>query len=295
MAGGGRDGPSARRRRRDLSKPALLQPLARPLSCGRWTARAARPSIRRRRVAIDYLLPEGFSGPVVARDHRCEGARRSHGEPAPAAGRGAAGAGVAVARRRRRVVIRTIPTCAVGQRGRGGAAGLTVKPGHNRFMWDYRWANGGPLAAPGKYTAKLTAGETSQTRTFEVLADPGVLKDGTTVADLVAQQDFLLALRETIAEATATRTAIEQAMTKAGVQPPPAPGAGESTQEQIEKLAKSAEPGREAAGALGAHGHGARHLRAADAARPVQQPSAASRAAPIRRSAPSRVVATTTW
>ena len=32
-------------------------------------------------------------------------------------------------------------------------------------------------------------------------------------------------------------------MTKAGVQPPPAPGAGESTTEQIEKLAKSTEPG----------------------------------------------------
>jgi hypothetical protein len=110
-------------------------------------------------------------------------------------------------------------------------------------MWDYRWANGGPMAAPGKYTVKLTAGETPQTRTFEVIADPGVLKDGTTVADLVAQQDFLLALRETVADATATRTRIEQAMTKAGVQPPPAPGAGESTQEQIDKLAQSTAPG----------------------------------------------------
>ena len=43
-----------------------------------------------------------------------------------------------------------------GGRGRGGApAALTTKPGHNRFMWDYRWANGGPLAAPGRYTVKL--------------------------------------------------------------------------------------------------------------------------------------------
>ena len=99
------------------------------------------------------------------------------------------------------------------------------------------------MAAPGKYTVKLTAGEASQSKTFDVMADPGVLKDGTTVADLVAQQDFLLALRETSAEATATRTKIEQAMAKAGAQPPPAPGAGESTQEQIDKLAQSTAPG----------------------------------------------------
>ena len=101
----------------------------------------------------------------------------------------------------------------MGQRGRGGApAGLAVKPGHNRFMWDYRWANGGPLAAPGTYTVKLLLGDGRgrlqpaqgapqpaqgapaegalppvQSHTFEIKVDPGVIKDGTTVADLVAQ------------------------------------------------------------------------------------------------------------
>src|SRR5204863_6345690 len=53
-------------------------------------------------------------------------------------------------------------------RGRvGAAASLTSKPGHNRFLWDYRWANGGPLAAPGKYTARLKTGGGEDTRTFE--------------------------------------------------------------------------------------------------------------------------------
>ncbi len=140
-------------------------------------------------------------------------------------------------------MIRTIPTCGWRRRGRGGAAGLTVKPGHNRFMWDYRWANGGPMAAPGKYTAKLKAGEAADAEPSRSLVDPGVMKDGTTVADLVEQQDFLLALRETITDATATRQQIQAAMTKAGVQPPPAPAPGESTSEQIEQLAKSSEPG----------------------------------------------------
>jgi hypothetical protein len=111
-----------------------------------------------------------------------------------------------------------------------------VKPGHNRFMWDYRWANAGPLAAPGTYAAKLTAGETTETRSFEVKVDPGVIKDGTTVADLVEQQNFLLQLRETIAQANAVRTKIQQAMQKAGVQPAPSPGPGESSTQLIEKL-----------------------------------------------------------
>ena len=63
----------------------------------------------------------------------------------------------------------------IGRRGRGGApAGPSIKPGHNRFMWDYRWANGGPLAAPGKYTVKMTSGNFTQSRTFDVNVDPGV-------------------------------------------------------------------------------------------------------------------------
>lgn len=110
-------------------------------------------------------------------------------------------------------------------------------------MWDYRWSNGGPLAAPGKYTAKLTGGDFTQSRTFEVVVDPGVLKDGTTVADLIDQQSFLLQVRETTTEANRTRQQIEAAMQKAGVQPPPAPGPGESTTAQIERLQKSSEPG----------------------------------------------------
>ena len=118
-----------------------------------------------------------------------------------------------------------------------------MKAGHNRFMWDYRWNDGGPLAAPGKYTVKLTSGDFTQSRTFEVLVDPGVLNEGIDIADLIEQQDFLLQVRETIGDANRTRQQIEAAMQKAGVQPPPAPGPGESTSEQIEKLQTSSAPG----------------------------------------------------
>jgi len=220
----------------------LLQPASRVRYRAAGGRRGGAPEYPPTAVAIDYLLPEGFTGPLTMEISDAKGRVVRTVNPAPAAGRAAAGG-------RGRGGAPTAsgdpddPDMRVGQRGRGGVAGLTSKPGHNRFMWDYRWANGGPIAAPGKYSVKLTSGDVAQTKAFEVVIDPGVLKDGSTVVDLVAQQDFLLTLRETIAEAAATRTTLEQAMTKAAVQPPPAPGAGESTQEQTEKLALSTAPG----------------------------------------------------
>ena len=63
-------------------------------------------------------------------------------------------------------------------RGRGGAAPLTTRPGHNRYLWDYRWANNGPLVAPGKYRRDADAAGRSAAPTppasvdFEVQVDP---------------------------------------------------------------------------------------------------------------------------
>jgi 3-hydroxyisobutyrate dehydrogenase-like beta-hydroxyacid dehydrogenase len=56
-------------------------------------------------------------------------------------------------------------------------------------------------------------------RTFEVKVDPGVMKDGTSVADLVDQQNFLLNLRVAMNDAAAARLQLQQVMQKAGVQP----------------------------------------------------------------------------
>jgi photosystem II stability/assembly factor-like uncharacterized protein len=220
----------------DLSKPVLLQPASqiryRASGGGR---RGGGPEYPQTALAIDYLLPEGFSGPLSLEITDAKGRVVSTAAPAPARGGGAGrGRGGDAPDQDMRFI----------GRGRGGgASGLAVRPGHNRFMWNYRWANGGPLAAPGKYTVKLTAGAETQSKTFDIVVDPGVMKDGVTVADLVEQQDFLLALRETMADAAATRQRLEAAMKQAGVQPPPAPGAGESTSQQLEALAKSTEPG----------------------------------------------------
>ena len=117
-------------------------------------------------------------------------------------------------------------------RGRGGTAPLTTRPGHNRYLWDYRWSNNGPLVAPGKYVASLAApgstGSPQVSGEFEVLVDPGVLRDGITVADLVDQQTFLLRVRDAIADAARLRQQTQQAMQKADIQPARSPGPGQS-------------------------------------------------------------------
>lgn len=116
------------------------------------------------------------------------------------------------------------------RRGAGGASVLTTRAGHNRFLWDYRWsAEGGmpPMAAPGKYSAKLTGGGTEKVVAFAVDVDPRVLKDNVTAADLVEQQNFLLKINAAIADARRLATRMEQTLTKAGLKPPTPPGPGE--------------------------------------------------------------------
>ena len=110
------------------------------------------------------------------------------------------------------------------RQGRGAAVTLTTRPGHNRFLWDYRWSGGGPLVAPDTY--KVSLGGTSTT--FEVVVDPDVLRGSTTTADLLEQQDFLLAVRDAQAEVGRLRARLQEAMLKAGVSLPVPPGPSES-------------------------------------------------------------------
>ena len=88
---------------------------------------------------------------------------------------------------------------------------LQPKKGMNRFVWDMRypeaekfeglimWGAGtqGPRAVPGKYQAKLSMGDDSQQVEFEILADP---RAGATSADLQAQFDFLMEVRNKLSE-----------------------------------------------------------------------------------------------
>jgi hypothetical protein len=89
---------------------------------------------------------------------------------------------------------------------------LPNKPGLNQFNWNLRypdatrfdgmifWAGSvtGPLALPGTYTVRLTAGSETQSQTFTVKADP---RWKVPMADLVAQFDFLIQIRDRVSAA----------------------------------------------------------------------------------------------
>ncbi|MEO6212837.1 MAG: hypothetical protein ABIP65_04340, partial [Vicinamibacterales bacterium] len=214
----------------------LLQPATRIRyrAAGGGGRRGGGPEYPPVALPIDYILPAAFTG-TVALEIADPGERvvrtvASGGGTRAGGGRGDAG------------VDPDDPDMR-GGRARGGAApSLGIKPGHNRFMWDYRWSGGGPLVAPGRYTARLTAGGVSDVKSFEVKVDPGVAKDGVTAADLVDQQNFLLSLRETMNEAAQVRTKLQAAMQKGNVPAAPSPGPGESTTQLIETLQKQGIP-----------------------------------------------------
>ncbi len=87
--------------------------------------------------------------------------------------------------------------------------GLPVEPGFNRFAWDLRYPGAesydgrvywnrslaGPRAVPGTYRAVLTVGDETRAAAFEVRPDP---RTSATVADMRAQFDFLVGVRDTL-------------------------------------------------------------------------------------------------
>ncbi|MCX5762256.1 MAG: glycosyl hydrolase [Gemmatimonadetes bacterium] len=89
---------------------------------------------------------------------------------------------------------------------------LPNKLGLNQFNWNLRYPDAtrfdgmifwsgsltGPLALPGTYTVRLTAGGETQAQTFVVKADP---RFKVPMADLVAQFDFLIKVRDRVSEA----------------------------------------------------------------------------------------------
>jgi hypothetical protein len=101
-----------------------------------------------------------------------------------------------------------------GRRG-GGGAPFTKREWHNRFIWDLRYGAAagaaGPLAVPGSYQVRLSAGEWSQTRPLEVRIDPRVAAAGVTVADLQEQFDLSLKVRDAVADARALGAKLAEA------------------------------------------------------------------------------------
>jgi photosystem II stability/assembly factor-like uncharacterized protein len=92
------------------------------------------------------------------------------------------------------------------------ADSLKVSAGMNRFVWNLRypdasrfeqmilWGGGtqGPVAVPGTYKARLTAGSWTATQEFEVKKDP---RATATQADLQRQFDLLISIRNRLSDA----------------------------------------------------------------------------------------------
>ncbi len=102
------------------------------------------------------------------------------------------------------------PLSGAGRRVLPGISRLAAEAGPHRFVWDMRYpaaniipettlhaAPEGPLAAPGRYQAKLVVDGRSYTQSFEIVKDPRIAY---TDRDLAEQHDFLIAARDKLAE-----------------------------------------------------------------------------------------------
>ena len=99
-----------------------------------------------------------------------------------------------------------------GRRRGGASTPLPAEKGLNTFAWNLRhedaksfpglimWAGSvtGPKAAPGAYTARLTAGDARFETRFEVKKDPRLIS--VTQEDLMKQQALLLQIRDKLTE-----------------------------------------------------------------------------------------------
>ena len=98
------------------------------------------------------------------------------------------------------------------EKGEVNPLALEAKQGANLFVWDMRYPDAvsfdglilysadtkGPKAVPGSYTARLTVNGESVDKGFEILKDPRV---PSSLADLQAQFDFLMDVRDKLSQA----------------------------------------------------------------------------------------------
>jgi hypothetical protein len=106
---------------------------------------------------------------------------------------------------------------------RSGPTRLDKTAGAHRFTWDLRYpgpwmsANrtegpNGPMAVPGKYAVRLTAGSWTQTQALTVVEDPRITKSGVTQSDLQEQFDHNVKVRDMVTEVNQTVTRVRTEM-----------------------------------------------------------------------------------
>lgn len=98
---------------------------------------------------------------------------------------------------------------------------LETKKGINRFEWDLRqkgpWDKNknrryknGPMVPPGKYTAKLTVGDTSIEQPFEVLIDPRLYEEGVSLENILEQQELQFKVIDLLSDARMLQDKLEK-------------------------------------------------------------------------------------
>jgi photosystem II stability/assembly factor-like uncharacterized protein len=176
--------------------------------------------------SVDYYLPPTAAGPVIVEILDAAGTVvNSYNSEAPAGGggRGRGGRGGGQAAGAGQAAAAPVTTSMEapddpeagggGGRGRGGPPPrVTRDAGHNRFVWDARYANGF-TAPPGPYQVRVKAGDWSATQPFQLLIDPRVAAGGVTAADLKEQFDHNQRVRELTAEAGQLLTRVRAALT----------------------------------------------------------------------------------
>ena len=128
------------------------------------------------------------------------------------------------------VVIRTFSSDSTRDTSaaRIGTPRLPSRAGLNRVVWDMSypgpWSAGGagrrggsgPMAAPGRYTVRLTSNGQSSTQPLDLMADPRVLKDGITQQVLDDQLAFNLKLRDLVSDANRLGERLRELQRSAG-------------------------------------------------------------------------------
>jgi photosystem II stability/assembly factor-like uncharacterized protein len=98
-----------------------------------------------------------------------------------------------------------------GPRIRSGPTRLDKTPGMHRFTWDLRYPGAwmsaarpegpnGPVAAPGKYSVRLTVGSWTAAKPLTIVEDPRVTKSGVTSEDLREQFEHNMRVRDLVSD-----------------------------------------------------------------------------------------------
>ena len=103
---------------------------------------------------------------------------------------------------------------------------LPMRAGLNRFIWDMTYPGptggarasraSGPMAAPGRFTVRLTSGGATTSQPLILRADPRVVRDGVTLGVMAEQFAYNLRARDLVSRSNAFAAELKAARTKAG-------------------------------------------------------------------------------